>query len=181
LERNPDMADMQELIKQLALRAQEQQKKELKDAHDKRIEDLTKILSTLYDKAAAYTNLIMAAGYAAFFAVWANMKTLMSPTQMRVSALAMTLSLFVFVGWELTKMIRTSFNLKKQLDLTSVEQQEFIQKLMEYQKVERAFNVKFLDVWPYVLVAAIVPALVAVGTLLLAFGVGLFAESNIAL
>lgn len=175
------MADMQELVKQLAQKAQEQQKKELQAAHDKRIEDLIKILSALYDKAAAYANLIMAAGYAAFFAVWANMKSFMSPTQMRVSAIAMTVSLVVFVAWELTKMIRTAFNLRKQLELTKVDQQQFVPKLLEYQKEERAFNVRFLSSWSYVLVAAIVPALIAVAVLLYAFLTGLLWDSNVAL
>ena len=169
------MAGMEDLVKQLAQRAQEQHKKELLDEYDKRIEDMIKIVSALYDKAAAYANLIMAAGYAAFFAVWANMKALMSPAQMRISALAMTVSLIIFVSWELTKMIRTSLSLKKQLDLANSEGEEFAKKFAEHQKEQRAVNVKFLAVWPYVLGAAIVPAVIAAGVLLYAFIGGLFA------
>jgi hypothetical protein len=41
---------------------------------EKRIEAATRITAALYDKAAAYTNLVIIAGYAAFFAVWGNIK-----------------------------------------------------------------------------------------------------------
>lgn len=163
------MTNMQELVKQLAQKAQEQHEKALKDAHEKRIDDFIEILSALYDKSAAYTNLIMAAGYAAFFAVWSNMKLLLTPLQMRVSALAMMLSLIVFVAWELTKMICTSLNLQKQFDVSQVERQQFDQKLNEYKKSERKFNVKFLAMWPFILVAAIVPAIIAASVLVYAF------------
>lgn len=41
---------------------------------EKRIDNVVKIMAALYDKAAAYSNLIIIAGYAAFFAVWSNVK-----------------------------------------------------------------------------------------------------------
>ena len=175
------MADMQELVKQLAHKAQEQHEKALKDAHDKRIDDFIKTLSALYDKAAAYSNLIMAAGYAAFFAVWVNVKPFLTPFQMRASALAMTLSLVVFVTWELAKMIRVSRNLQRQFDLSRVEPRQYDERLAEYKKAERQFNVTFLKAWSFVLVAAIFPAIVAVSIILYAFVVGLFDTSPITL
>ena len=44
---------------------------EIKTLNDKR-DWLLKATSTLYDKSASYTNLVMAAGYAAYFAMWSN-------------------------------------------------------------------------------------------------------------
>lgn len=46
--------------------------------YEKRVENVVKIMAALYDKAAAYTNLIIIAGYAAFFAIWGNVKTFLT-------------------------------------------------------------------------------------------------------
>lgn len=156
------MAGMEGVVKQLSERA-------LKDEHDKRIETMIKVMSALYDKSAAYTNIIMAAGYAGFFAVWSNMKEYMSPTEMRVSALCMLVSLLVFVLWEVTKMILTSRNLHRLLEVIQAPQTEFDTKLKKQQHDERVFNIGFLRAWRIVLVSAIAPALLAAVTLIYSF------------
>ncbi len=156
------MAGMEEVVKQLSERA-------LKEEHDRRIETMIKVMSALYDKAAAYTNIIMAAGYAGFFAVWSNMKAYMSPTEMRVSALCMLVSLLVFVLWEVTKMILTSRNLHRLLEVIQAPQTEFDAKLKKQQHDERLFNIGFLRAWRIVLVSAIAPALVASAILIYSF------------
>ena len=79
-----------------------------KEEQDKKIEVLVRILSALYDKAVAYTNLVIIAGYAAFFTVWSIMKDQLSQREMLVSAFCITFSLIFFVFWETLKMIITS-------------------------------------------------------------------------
>jgi hypothetical protein len=53
---------------------------------EKKIENVVKIMAALYDKAAAYMNLIIIAGYAAFFAVWANVKAQLGKREMLYAA-----------------------------------------------------------------------------------------------
>lgn len=156
------MAGMEDVIKQLSERA-------LKEEHDRKVETMIKVLSTLYDKSAAYTNIIMAAGYAGFFTVWSNMKAYMSPAEMRVSAICMLVSLLVFVLWEVTKMILTSRNLHRLLEVLQSPQPEFDAKLKKQQHDERTFNIGFLRAWRIVLVSAIAPALLASATLIYSF------------
>lgn len=156
------MNGMEQIVKHLSEKA-------LKDEQDKKIETLIKVLSALYDKAAAYTNLIMVAGYAGFFAVWANMKGFMTPTEMRLSALSMIFSLLIFVLWEVTKMILTSRNLHRLLEVLNAPPTEFDARLKKQQRDERVFNIGFLRAWRIVLVCAIVPALFAAGTLVFSF------------
>ena len=79
--------------------------------HEKRIEAVVRIMAALYDKAAAYTNLVVIAGYAAFFAVWANIKGLLPKREMMYAALFMTISLICFVLWETAKMVMTTVQL----------------------------------------------------------------------
>ena len=66
---------------------------DLQVEQDKRKEEIVKIMAALYDKAAAYTNLIIIAGYAAFFAVWGNVKAQLGKREMLYAALFITISL----------------------------------------------------------------------------------------
>jgi hypothetical protein len=168
------MSDMQKLVDQLAEKARGEQEEALRKAHEKQVEDLIRVLSSLYDKAAAYTNLILAAGYAGFFAVWANVKVLMTPIELRISGLSMTLSLLVFVAWEITKMIYTSRSLTDLVKVSDADAQSIDQKLLEHEKHHRRINVRLLRVWVWILAATIIPAVIAVAVLLYVFISGLF-------
>ncbi len=151
----------------------------LKQEQERRIEILIRILSAVFDKALAYTNVILIAGYVAFFTVWGNVKSLLSPTEMRLTALSVTISLLVFVAWEVTKMILSSRNLKGLLEVVNSTPQDFDSKLRRQQERERRFNIRFLRFWPVVLVFTILPALVGVIVLIWTFVRGLlFATPN---
>jgi hypothetical protein len=133
------------------------------------IETLIKIGSAQYDKAAAYANLIMAAAYAAFFAVWSNMKGLMSPSEMRLSALCMVVSLLVFVVWELTKMVLTSARMRGLAQLVQSPGFDFPAKLKQQQLADARFNLGVARAWPIALVASVVPGVCAGGILVWSF------------
>jgi hypothetical protein len=50
----------------------DQQAPQQSDSSERLFEELVKVISASYDKASAYTNLVMVAGYATFFATWAS-------------------------------------------------------------------------------------------------------------
>lgn len=62
-----------------------------------------KFLASTFDKGAAYTNVILVAGYAAFFGLWSLVKDLGSPMS-RWSILATLASVTLFVIFEFVKM-----------------------------------------------------------------------------
>ncbi len=71
------------------------------EQQNKLVDDIIKINSALYEKATAYTNVVILAGYVAFFSVWNNMKVYLTKSEMLQSASAVTFSLIVFISWEI--------------------------------------------------------------------------------
>src|SRR5258708_28488103 len=67
-----------------------------------------RIIAGAYEKANAYTNLIIVAGYAGLFAVWQFTKDNLSRKQTLISALLIIVSLAIFVIFEIYKAHYTS-------------------------------------------------------------------------
>src|SRR6266542_2059685 len=72
--------------------------------HEQRVEAAAKLIASLYDKAVAYTNVVIIAGYAAFFAVWANTKSYLGKRETLWAALLVLISILCYVSSETTKM-----------------------------------------------------------------------------
>ncbi|MBA2658961.1 MAG: hypothetical protein H0U72_05295 [Nitrosospira sp.] len=130
-------------------------------------------MSVLYDKSATYVNIIMAVGYAGFFAVWSNMKVYMSTFDMRISALCMLTSIILFAMWEVTKMIITSHKLHGMQEVINASPAEFNAKLAAQQHGAAILHVQVMKWWPIVLFLTIVTALVATSILIYSFIINL--------
>lgn len=63
------------------------------------------IVSDSYDKMTAYTNLLMVAGYAGFFALWQMSKDFLTKTETLSAALLTLISLGVFVIFEIYRAL----------------------------------------------------------------------------
>jgi hypothetical protein len=138
--------------------------------HEKRIENVIKITAALYDKAAAYNNLIIIAGYAAFFAVWANVKTYLGQREMFYAALFMTISLVCFVVWETTKMFITAKTLNTlRTAVLGASPEHFNRRLQELQKAEARLLLKFMYIWYFVLAICVGFGLLAAALLINGF------------
>jgi len=124
--------------------------------HEKRIEDIVKIMAVSYDKAAAYSNLIIIAGYAAFFAVWGNIKGLLGKIEMLYAALFMCISLVFFILWETIKMFITvkTLNVMRNAVLESSPEQ-FYPRLNELKIKEANLLARFMYVWYFVLIVCV--------------------------
>ena len=157
------MKDFEKTVQGLVDKAQ-------KNETDQRIDVMIKVASALYDKAVAYTNVIILAGYAALFTVWSTMKAKMSHAEMLVAAFCITFSLVFFVFWEVTKMIVNSKSLTGLLNVLKAPPQEFDQRLAELQKADQRLNIKLLRFWIVILVFTVVPGLIAAAVLLWSFG-----------
>ena len=140
---------------------------EIKTLNDKR-DWLLKATSTLYDKSASYTNLVMAAGYAAYFAMWSNTVSLISHCLARTSAILMLISLMVFIFWEVAKMVLIGLNNKNLAKVALAPFNEFDALLQAHQIKEHTLNARLAIAWPLVLIIAIPTAFIALCIHLLA-------------
>lgn len=138
------------------------------ETHEKRIEETTKLLSALYDRAAAYTNLIIVAGYAGFFAVWGSVKSDLSKSEMLASAFCLSFSLMVFVFWEILVMLYTSRTLGNLNKTLQAPPQDFEKQLEKHNVLVAKRAVSIRRIWYGILLLTIVPGLI--GGAILMFG-----------
>lgn len=168
------MRNMQDAIKAIA----EQQQKTAQEAHrrqqeaaaEKMIETLVKILSSSYDKAIAYTNVVIVAGYAAFFAIWGGTKPVLTEWLAITSALLMVVSAAVFVFFELFKMVQSSRSFLQLQGIAADEQarkdpEVFQSKVKAFEASQRQDSLRFLKVWVVVMYVTVSTAVLAVALL----------------
>jgi ABC-type multidrug transport system fused ATPase/permease subunit len=72
------------------------------------MEAIKEIIAHTYGKAQSYANVIIVAGYAAFFTMWASVKSDLPTIPMLISGLLMTISILLFVITEIITMLSTS-------------------------------------------------------------------------
>ncbi|HMJ50395.1 MAG TPA: hypothetical protein VK440_07510 [Burkholderiales bacterium] len=142
------------------------------------IERQIKIVSAMYDKAVAYTNVIVIAGYAGFFGLWALTKQYLTSTQARLAALFMLASICAFVFFEVYKMVVSTRELlyrAKMFNDPLVKNDPIIfsEKLREYEQNEKRHNVSFIWIWRIQIIIAVATALIAIGILGFSFVCGL--------
>jgi hypothetical protein len=148
--------------------------KQQKEVGEKIIETQIKIITASYDKAVAYTNVIVVAGYAAFFGLWTLTKPHLSKPQALWAALFMCVSAATFVFFEVYKMAFTAQSLhSKYLTLSERLKGNTAQEVLaELQKLEdegKKAALRFLPVWRICLLISVVTGLVGVGILAFAF------------
>jgi hypothetical protein len=146
------------------------------EADRREIEDtLVKVGSAMYEKASAYANLLLAAGYAGIFGVWSLTKSLMTTSDIRWVAVLTMFSLFVFVAWEIIKMISASAESVELAKLIQASTVDFKAALANFQRRSRRKGLIIAKVWPLVLLLTIVPGLWAAGLLIASQTRALFA------
>lgn len=72
-------------------------------ARDKQVDALIQLQEKQMNHLASYTNLIMVAGYAGYFAFWSTMVTKLPQWIFALCGLLMTISLTLFIAWEIIK------------------------------------------------------------------------------
>lgn len=125
----------------------------LKKETERRIQ----IISAAYDRAAAYTNLVILAGYAGTFTLWSFTKDFLPENTAITIALMMGISLFSFCGWEVYKMIYTSGHLRKQAEilLRGLSPEQLDKALNDAQAESNKKHVELYKHWIIILIIAI--------------------------
>jgi len=174
---------MTEEMKRIEAIQQENAERKLQEQKKEFLDSQIKLASAIFDKAMAYTNLIIMAGYAGFFGLWSITKDNLTPKQVFWSALFLLISGSSFVFFETVKMIFNNiFMLSRNSALKRLpgEQNidEIINILKEHDKTTESRHVKFIYFWIIALIIIIPTALIGVSILMYSFIVNLLAQYN---
>jgi hypothetical protein len=166
--------NMEEAIKKISEQQQrialETHQRQQQAAAEKMVETLVKILSSSYDKAIAYNNVVIVAGYATFFALWGATKPALTHWISITSALLMVSSATVFVLFELFKMVQSSRTFLRLQSIASDDNarkdpEVFQSKVKEFEASQRTDSLRFLRVWVAVLGFTVSTAVVDIALL----------------
>jgi hypothetical protein len=121
--------------------------------------ELQKELNTIFfERAVNYTNLILAAGYASAFGLWQFTKEYLGRDVTLMVALSLTLSICLFISFEVYKMISTT-HLSRKLQLileTIVSPQDMTEatKLAWIDYSAKQSKLWAVALWPTIVFAA---------------------------
>jgi hypothetical protein len=135
----------------------------LKDHADKARAALIEITTKTYDKAAAFTNIIMVAGYAAAFTIWAYTRAQLPPRANIIVALALLVSVVTFVAFEVLKMVVSAriFMRTRKVLVASSTPTAFLRAVEEAKRSDERTLLRFMPIWRVVLTVCALAALVA--------------------
>ncbi|NTV05451.1 MAG: hypothetical protein HGA59_02950 [Chlorobiaceae bacterium] len=121
-----------------------------------------------FDKAQAYTNVVLLAGYAGFFAIWSFIRPDITNEQVFWSGLLIALSLTAYMLWEIYGSFYRSRSL---LCLAkAVNNPDKFHELLEQHKLDEQARIIFLgQIWVVVFGFTVLTGFSAIGILLWAF------------
>jgi hypothetical protein len=111
------------------------------------------IVSHAYSQANTYSNLIIAAGYVGFFSLWSSIKSDLPEWAILCSGSLILVSLLIFIGFELYKMISTAIQMNK---VSKRLQSPNINTLNDIQIIQQKCSLNNARAW----VLAIIPTVV---------------------
>lgn len=166
-----DPHKLQQLVQQAGEREQERQATEIADAQ-------LKVVTATFDKAAAYSNLMLLGGYAGFFGLWQLTKDYLSKSQALWSALLVLSSLAAFVIFEVVKMVVTHKGVMAQAAVLRSEAgrknpQVLIENLNRLSAVQDRSSKRFMVFWAITVGFTVLTGFLGAGVLAYAFVVGL--------
>lgn len=165
------LSNLQEVIQYLAKQEQEKQAQKITDAQER-------LLTVSYDKAAAYTTVIVFGGYAGIFGIWQLAKEYLSKDQTLWAALLVLMSLAAFVLFEVVKMVLVTRQVTSKLAVLrnpsiARDPQLLLQALTEAEKAQQASLRGLLVYWTITTTVAVIGAIGGASILGYAFICGL--------
>jgi len=105
---------------------------------EKRQQFMISIIAGQYDRAMLYVTTIIAGSYAAFFTAWSGVQGDLPQFERFFSLILMLLSLMVFLGWEIFKMIKRAYLVQDEIEVAQALHHDFMRLLPEVQEKERS-------------------------------------------
>ena len=131
--------------------------------HDQQLDDTLKAVTTVYSNARAYNNLLIFAGYAAFFAMWGFLRNDIPRPASHWALLLILASATVFVLWEVAKMAWLGWQMQRNAKAMLKENPVAQIQALAPSEVREALI--FGKVWVYVIVVTVVTGVAAIGVL----------------
>jgi hypothetical protein len=133
-----------------------------------------KIVTATFEKAAAYTNLMLIGGYAGFFGLWSMTKEFLSKHQVLWAALLVLISLTLFIVFEVVKMIVITKTITKKASLlrspeARSSQAALLSHLNQVESDAETGSRRFMCFWLITVVLTASTALAGAGILVWAF------------
>lgn len=149
---------------------------EINAAAEKAKDRIIEIQASLFSKSAAYTNLILLGGYAGAFTIWGNTKAQLSANANVSIAGLLTISLAVFILFEVFKMARQAFHFRSAAALIRLAKtpQEFLSLWASFEQETLKKGLLDHTVWVVCLGICVVTAVLATTIMLYNFSVVLF-------
>lgn len=156
-------------LQQAVIEAAQRHQDELaRKKNEEIIEISVKIAAGTYDKAIAYVNVVIIAGYAGFFGIWSFTNQLLTNAATVWSAVLMGSSIFTFCSWEVFKMIYLSHSLRvfSNFLTRNYDPEQFVNRLEKIRADEALRSIRLYQYWFFILLLA-VPTGVCAGLMLL--------------
>lgn len=147
-----------EAVKAFKQRTEHETQERLRD-------ELISVNSQIFDKASAYTNLVIVAGYAGFLTVWTNVRTTMTHRELVASGLAIFVSLAVFVVWEIFTMIYLARAMQQFARVAEAPPSKVAEIFGQMQRAQQRAVLRNRALWMWALLATLIPGLFAAGVL----------------
>ncbi|AZD78735.1 hypothetical protein [Pseudomonas chlororaphis] len=141
------------------------------NATEKQVEALIQLQEKQMTNQANYTNLIMVAGYAGYFAFWSTLVTKIPQWIFALCGLLMTLSLTLFITWEIIKAFWTGRYFHQVQEALGKPRSS--QTSSELQAVGAKFNAKGRRWWIWFFATSVITGLSAATVLIIYFAVEL--------
>jgi hypothetical protein len=138
------------------------------DAAKKVREAMIEIVTRTFDRASAYTNLIMLGGYAGAFAIWSFTREYLPKTATILVALLLGVSLCTFILFEVFKMFFSTKTFMRQRELLvhQLPPQQFLQELSQFRTSADTLVLKVvMPIWRVAMVISVGTALGAIAIL----------------
>ena len=133
------------------------------------LRELSDFQSAMYDKASAYTKLIMGLGYGGFFVAWSGTRPHLSPKLLVSSALLVTMSLVLYIVFEICQAMIGSYlsiEFAKTVDKPGAD---VFEALRTYKTKASRLTTPLLTMWKVVFPVSVLTGLAGAGTLIYAF------------
>jgi hypothetical protein len=127
--------------------------------YDKQVQTALEIMNRMQVGHAAYTNLVIAAGYAAYFALWSTLKGDLPSWLYALSGMLMTLSLLTFMVWEIMKMIWSAVAFRH-IENRLASRPASSEAVTQWQKEILAFDRRVNRIWIWFLAPTILFGLI---------------------
>lgn len=143
------------------------QDKALADQQEKIKKALIEINTKTFEKAQAYTNVIILAGYAGSFTVWTYTRASLPEKANITIALLLGMSLLTFVFWEIFAMCVRARELMRTRPLLAGDMppEKFFEALKTMQESEQKMQLWLLPIWLVILFITVATAFSAIGLL----------------